>query len=56
MVYKVQVMTEEEVKRYKKQREDEDECCRKIYLFCCAVLCILGTIYLTVMIIIIMVP
>ena len=55
MVYKVQVMTEEEVKRYEKQRADEDECCRKIYLFCCTILCILVSVYAIVMSILIII-
>ena len=55
MVHRVQVMTEEEIKRHNKQREDEDECCRKIYTFCCLVLCILTFVYLIVMTILVMV-
>ena len=48
-IHRVQVMTEEEIKRHEKQRADEDECCRKIYTFCCLVLCILAFVYLIVM-------
>ena len=53
MVRKVQVMSEEELARYNKQRADEDECCHKIYMSCCLALCILGTVYLIVMLILI---
>ena len=55
MVHRVQVMTPEEIKRHSKQRADEDECCRKIYTFCCLVLCILTFVYLIVMTILVMV-
>jgi len=55
MVHRVQVMTEEEIKRHEKRRADEDECCRKIYTFCCLVLCILAFVYLIVLTILVMV-
>jgi hypothetical protein len=55
MVHRVQVMTPEEIKRHEKRRVDEDEYCRKIYTFCCLVLCILTFVYLIVLTILVMV-
>ena len=55
MVHRVQVMTPEEIKRHEKRRADEDEYCRKIYTFCCLVLCILTFVYLIVLTILVMV-
>ena len=50
---RVQVISESEILRIEKIRRDEDECCMKIKLCCCLSVCISGTIYLIVMIIVI---
>jgi len=55
MVRQVQVLSKEEVQMIKVKREEEDECCHKIYMFCCFILCMLGTVYFIVMSVIIMI-
>ena len=37
------------------QRQEEEECCHKIYMLCCFILCILGTVYFIVMSVLIMI-
>ena len=51
----VQVLSKEEVQMIKVKREEEAECCHKMYMFCCFILCILGTVYFIVMSVLIMV-
>ena len=55
MVRQLQVLSKEEVKMIKERREEEDECCHKIYMFCCFTLCMLGTVYFIVMSIVIII-
>ena len=55
MTRQVQVLSKEEVQMIQIQREEEAECCHEIYMFCCFILCILGTVYFIVMSILIMV-
>jgi len=55
MVRQLQVLSKEEVQMIKVKREEEEECCHKIYMFCCFILCILGTVYFIVMSIVILV-
>ena len=55
MVRQLQVLSKEEVQMIKGRREEEEECCHKIYMFCCFILCILGTVYFIVMSVLIMV-
>jgi hypothetical protein len=51
----VQVLSKEEVQMIKVKREEEDECCHKIYMFSCFILCMLGTVYFIVMSIVIII-
>ena len=55
MTRQVQVLSKEEVQMINSHREEEEECCHKIYMFGCFTLCILGTIYFIVMSIVIMI-
>ena len=55
MTRQVQVLSKEEVQMIKERKEEEEECCHKIYMFCCFILCILGTVYFIVMSVLIMV-
>lgn len=45
MVYKVQVMSDEEAERYNQWQKDLDDTCGKIKLCICWSLCILFSIY-----------
>ena len=54
MTRQVQVLSKEEVQMIKKQREEEDEFCHRVCMFCCFILCILGTVYFIVMSVLIM--
>ena len=51
----VQVLSKEEVQMIKVKREEEDECCHKMYMFICFILCMLGTVYFIVMSIVIII-
>jgi len=55
MTRQVQVLSKEEVQMIKERREEEDECCHKIYMFSCFTLCMLGTVYFIVMSIVIII-
>ena len=50
---RIQVISEKEILRRKQIRRDEDEYCMKFKLCCCLSVCISGTVYLIVMIIVI---
>ena len=52
MVYKVQVMTDEEAKKYNQWQNDLDDLCNKIKLYICWSICILVSVYMIVLIII----
>ena len=51
MVYKVQVMSDEEDERYNKWQKDLDDTCDKIKFYVCLCICIFIWVYLIVMII-----
>ena len=51
MVYKVQVMSDEEEKRYNQWQTDLDNVCNKIKLYICLCICIFLTVYMIVTII-----
>ena len=51
MVYKVQVMSDEEAKRYNQWQKDLDDTCDKIKFYVCLCICIFIWVYLIVMII-----
>ena len=51
MVYKVQVMSDEEAKRYNQWQTDLDNLCNKIKIYICLCLCILVWVYMIVLII-----
>ena len=51
MVHKVQVMSDEEIKRYNQWQKDLDDTCDKIKFYVCLCICIFIWVYLIVMII-----
>ena len=51
MVAKVQVMSDEEAKRYNQWQKDLDDTCDKIKFYVCLCICIFIWVYLIVMII-----
>tara|TARA_B100001063_G_C16729336_1_gene538336 strand:- start:150 stop:389 length:240 start_codon:yes stop_codon:yes gene_type:complete len=51
MVYKVQVVSEEEAKKYNQWQNDLDRVCNRIKLYICWSICIFLTVYMIVTII-----
>ena len=52
MVYKVQVLSEEEAKKYNQWQNDLDRVCDRIKLYICWSICILVSVYMIVLVII----
>lgn len=51
MIHKVQVMSDEEVKRYNQWQSDLDDVCDKIKLYICCFLLIFLSVYVIVLVI-----
>ena len=51
MIHKVQVMSDEEVKRYNQWQSDLDDVCDKIKLYICCLLLIFLSVYVIVLVI-----